>query len=189
MNRRQFVKMTSAVAIAATDLSAQEKTSRRPLPRSQQRPLPELGSHWRVFEGISSRCKPKLSFLNEPFDDPKAWTQQARAALSGHLHYDPPRVDPKPERIDRVDRGTHTRERIMISTTPDIRIPVYLLVPKGLNQPAPAIVALHDHGGFYFWGKEKLVHVDPEHPELTAFKKSITPAGASLTNSPSVATW
>ena len=30
--------------------------------------------------------------------------------------------------------------------------------------PAPAIVALHDHGGMYFWGKEKLVETADEHP-------------------------
>ena len=46
-----------------------------------------------------------------------------------------------------------------------------MLVPKGLDAPAAAIVALHDHGGFYFWGKEKLVHVEPEHPQLAEFKQ------------------
>jgi dienelactone hydrolase len=35
----------------------------------------------------------------------------------------------------------------------------------------PGIVALHDHGGFYFWGKEKLLEQPGEHPELTAFRR------------------
>lgn len=35
----------------------------------------------------------------------------------------------------------------------------------------PAIVALHDHSGFYVWGKEKLVELDNEHPSLTEFKR------------------
>jgi dienelactone hydrolase len=47
---------------------------------------------------------------------------------------------------------------------------MYVLIPDGLTQRAPAIVALHDHGGFYFWGKEKLVGVEPVHPELQQFK-------------------
>ena len=42
----------------------------------------------------------------------------------------------------------------------DVRVPAFVLVPKNLSAPAPAIVALHDHGGFYLWGKEKLVEVD-----------------------------
>jgi dienelactone hydrolase len=32
-------------------------------------------------------------------------------------------------------------------------------------------VALHDHGGFYFWGREKLLERDDEHPVLTDFKR------------------
>jgi dienelactone hydrolase len=53
-------------------------------------------------------------------------------------------------------------------------------VPKdrGAGGRAPAIVALHDHGGFYRWGKEKLVHTDDEHPALTSFKSCY--AGRSI---------
>ena len=46
-----------------------------------------------------------------------------------------------------------------------------MLIPKDLKKPAPAIVALHDHGGFYFWGKEKIVEVESEHPSLLDFKR------------------
>jgi dienelactone hydrolase len=45
------------------------------------------------------------------------------------------------------------------------------VVPKRAKQPAPGIVALHDHGGFYLWGKEKLLEQPGEHPELTAFRR------------------
>ncbi|MGP0068632.1 MAG: dienelactone hydrolase family protein [Isosphaeraceae bacterium] len=50
------------------------------------------------------------------------------------------------------------------------RVGPYVLIPKGLTKPAPAIVALHDHGGFYFWGKEKIVEIPGEHPSLAEFK-------------------
>ncbi|MCC6162382.1 MAG: dienelactone hydrolase family protein [Acidobacteria bacterium] len=43
--------------------------------------------------------------------------------------------------------------------------------PKSLTAPAPAIVALHDHGGFYLWGKEKLVAIDGEHAVFTSFRQ------------------
>jgi dienelactone hydrolase len=61
---------------------------------------------------------------------------------------------------------------VTINTTPDIRASAYLLIPKKNNGKSPGIVALHDHGGFYFWGKEKLVEVTPEHPELTRYKST-----------------
>ncbi len=176
MNRRRFLQAASAGAIAgaATHVQADEKdATRMALPATQQAPLPDLGTHWaNVFEKLSAGCRPKMSFLNDEFKDPQSWSQQARRALLADLHYSPPKCDPRPEVTDRADRGSYTRERILINTTPDIRVPAYLLVPKALDKPAPAVVALHDHGGFYFWGKEKLVQVDPEHPALAEFKKT-----------------
>ena len=32
-------------------------------------------------------------------------------------------------------------------------------------------MALHDHGGFYLWGKEKLVETEGENPTLAEFKQ------------------
>src|SRR5207248_10244908 len=70
-----------------------------------------------------------------------------------------------------VEADGYIREKVLFNTTPDLRIPAYVLIPKGLTRPAPAIVALHDHGGFYFWGKEKIVEVEDEHPSLAEFKR------------------
>ena len=42
--------------------------------------------------------------------------------------------------------GDYVRERITFSTTPDVRVPAFVLVPKtaSATRRAPAIVALHD---------------------------------------------
>ena len=172
MDRRGFLESASTGAVVATAASATARDEdRKPLPKSQFAPLPDLGSHWETFSKLSARCVPDFSFLDERFTDPQEWGRQARAKLRAGFHYDPDQCAPAPEVVDRVDRGAYVRERVMINTTPDIRIPVYVLVPKGLRGPAPAIVALHDHGGFYFWGKEKVVEVAPENAELVAFKR------------------
>ena len=63
------------------------------------------------------------------------------------------------------------RERVRFNTTPEVRVPAFVLVPKNAPKPAPAIVALHDHGGFYLWGKEKIVEMPKEHPVLGEFRK------------------
>jgi len=52
-------------------------------------------------------------------------------------------------------------------------VPAYVLIPKNVKLPAPGIVALHDHGGFYLWGKEKLVETEDEHPVLGNFKREL----------------
>lgn len=181
MNRRRFLQVASAGAIVGTGTSSQadakearvdaKEASRMALPATQHAPLPDLGTHWaNVFEKLSASCQPKMSFLRSEFTDPQSWSQQARQTLLADLHYSPPKCDPRPEVVEKVDCGGYVREHIRINTTPDIRVPAYVLVPKGLDKPAAAVVALHDHGGFYLWGKEKLVQVEPEHPELAAFK-------------------
>ena len=70
-----------------------------------------------------------------------------------------PPCDPRAETVERVDRGEYVQERVYFNTTPDIRVPAFVLIPKKARLPAPGIVALHDHGGFYVWGKEKLVEL------------------------------
>ena len=53
------------------------------------------------------------------------------------------------------------------------RVPAFLLVPSGGAARRPAVVALHDHGGWFFHGKEKLVRMDGEHVALTGFRRFV----------------
>lgn len=126
-----------------------------------------------LFPFIQSQAvkTPSLSFLGAEFKEVSAWRQKAKAKVLELLHYSPPPCDPKPEVVEKEDKGDYIREKIWFNTTPDIRVPAYVLIPKNAQFPAPAVVALHDHGGFYLWGKEKLVDVDWEHPTLTEFRQ------------------
>jgi dienelactone hydrolase len=72
--------------------------------------------------------------------------------------------------VEKTETPDYTREKVYFNTTPDLRIPAYLLIPRKLTKPAPAVVALHDHGGFYLWGKEKLVSMEDEPAPLKDFK-------------------
>ncbi len=175
MKRRDFIVATSAGSVTGIIGAAypEEHTSMTSLPERQGAPLPELGSHWELFEKLAAAsADPRMSFLNAEFTDLDSWLEKARAYVFACLHYAPPKCEANPEVVETVDRGSYTRERVFLNTTPEIRIPVYVLVPKGLKKPAPALVALHDHGGFYYWGKEKLVNIEPEHPAVTAHKKT-----------------
>ncbi|MCC6696036.1 MAG: twin-arginine translocation signal domain-containing protein [Candidatus Hydrogenedentes bacterium] len=172
MTRRDFMKATTAGAIASTaGAAAAEPGGSAGLPQTQGQPLPDLGTHWPIFEKLSAKCRPKMSFLEDKYTDPVAWAEEARAVLLADLHYAPEACDPAPEVTDRADLGAYIRERVMIGTTPVTRVPAYLLIPKDAPKPCPAVVCLHDHGGFYFWGKEKLVQIEGEHPALTEYKK------------------
>ncbi len=78
-----------------------------------------------------------------------------------------------PKSIRREDRGDYVQEYLTFQTTPDLRVPAYVLIPKRATLPAPGIVLLHCHGGFYAWGKEKVVEVEGEPSVLTEFKQQL----------------
>ena len=139
----------------------------------------DIGSLHPFVQSQAVKGEFPLSFLQPRFKDLPAWKKEARGLVLDLLHYSPPRCDPRPETIERIDRGDYVLERVAFNTTPDVRVPAFVLVPKGKPLPAPGIVALHDHGGFYLWGKEKLVEQDDEHPALADFKRE-SYAGRSI---------
>ncbi len=137
-------------------------------------PIEKTGSDvGSLFPFIQSQVTqaPSLSFLREEFADRAAWQHRARKQLLDLLHYAPPACEPAPEVVEKVDRGDYVQEKVLFNTTPDLRVPAYVLVPKGARRPLPGIVALHDHGGFYLWGKAKLVEAPAEHTTLQEFKR------------------
>lgn len=139
----------------------------------------DVGSLFPFIRSQAVQGEFPLSYLRDEFRNLAAWKAQARGKFVDLLHYDPPRCDPRAETLERVDCDGYVREKIVFNTTPDLRVPAYVLVPKGLARPAPAVVVLHDHAGMYLWGKEKVVDLGDEHPVLVDFKKR-SYAGRSL---------
>jgi dienelactone hydrolase len=174
--RREFVQWAGA-ALGCSWLAeaAVAEGDEKPAPGPGGAALPKTGSDvGSLFPFIQSqavRSDFPLSFLRERFTELAAWKRQARGKLLELLHYAPPRCDPRPEVVEKVEQEDHIREKVYFHTTPDLRVPAYVLVPKKGKRPLPAVVALHDHGGFYFWGKEKLIETKDEHPVLTDFRR------------------
>jgi len=135
-------------------------------------PQAQMGSLYPFVRSVADASTLELSFLHPGFTDLEAWKAQGRAKVLSLLQYAPPRCEPKAEVVERVDCGAYIREKLYFSTTPDLRVPAYLLLPKGEPKRRPAIVALHDHGAFFAWGKEKVISTENEHPSLTEFKRT-----------------
>jgi dienelactone hydrolase len=133
---------------------------------------PHLGNLYAFVQRQADQSPLELSFLRPEFKSLKQWQPRARAKLFELLCYEPPPVAPQPQLIRRTDRGAYIEEYLTFQTTPDLRVPAFVLIPKNARLPAPGIVALHSHDGFYLWGKEKLIEsAADEHPYLTAFKQ------------------
>lgn len=131
----------------------------------------DVGSLYPFIRSQAVQGEFPLSFLQPEFMDAAEWRQRARGKLLELLRYEPPTCDLNPEVVERVQRQGYVREKVYYRTTPDLRANAYLLIPDGLKAPAPGIIALHCHGGFYLWGKEKLVETECEHPVLTEYKQ------------------
>jgi len=132
-----------------------------------------IGNLYPFVQKQADRSTFELSYLHPQFRNLESWQQSARAKVFEHLFYTPSPAPPMADVASRDDRGDYIQEELTFQTTPDARVPAYLLIPKSVRRPAPAVLVLHDHGGFYVWGKDKVTRRDDEHPLLRDFKQQL----------------
>ena len=125
-----------------------------------------LGNLYPFVKEEQQRTRQRLAFLNRRPKDLEAWKAECRAKVFDALAYRPGPCRPDAQILERVDKGDYICERLSFYTAPNVTVPAYLLVPKRGKFPAPAVVALHDHSGDYYWGKEKIIETENEHPTI-----------------------
>src|SRR5687768_7950801 len=98
------------------------------------------------------------------------WRTRGRAEVLRALSYSPKAV-PLDMKVHSVEKREGYELRVIsFAGSAHYRIPAYLLVPTQGTGPFPAAVALHDHGGWFVHGKEKLVAMQGEHSALKEFR-------------------
>lgn len=171
-DRREFLASIGLLSMLGTSslaAAADEPTLLPDAPRDLQPSAADLGTNFSAVEQISLTCQPSVFPLGAAVEFNDDFRATARAKVRQALSYDPPPVEFQPDVVERVDCGEFWRERVLISTTPWFRIPAYVLIPKDLQQPAPAIVDLHSHGGMFLFGKEKVIDFGTNHPAMTIY--------------------
>lgn len=173
--RRQFLEQASA-ALAVSGLcqvgNAQPGAA-IPTPQVLPAALPSdspLGSLYPFIKATADKRTFPYSFLQNGFQKLDEWKSLARAKVQELLCYSPEKVDPQAQIVRSIERDGYVQHELSFLTAADVRVPASLLLPKGRTAPLPAIIALHDHGAFYLWGREKLLENDAEHPALTEFR-------------------
>ena len=164
VSRREFSALLAAAGIPA---QAAQTVPPQPAARTGS----DIGSLYPFVQKQADRSRLELSWLRPEFSALDPWQKQVRALVYDRLFYAPPPVAPEPMPIRRVEHAEFWEESLTFQTTPDLRVPAFVLVPKNAKLPAPGIVALHDHGGFYMWGREKLLEQPGENPALTEFRR------------------
>lgn len=173
-SRREFLGTLGLTALgSALPANAAAAESSPASPADPSRALTpnraNLGTLFADVQTIAETNRPAHSYLSARFPSFAAFQSEARAKLLELLLYRPDPVDPRPEVLERIDCGDHIRERITFATSPGLRVPAYVLIPKNLKAPAPAMVDLHSHGGMFLFGKEKVVDLGTNHPAMVSY--------------------
>jgi dienelactone hydrolase len=75
------------------------------------------------------------------------WKKETRQALADVIGFQSaPAVPLEPQVIEEVGKGDYVREKILLRTSPNSLMPVYLLLPKQGPKPRPVVIAFHGHG-------------------------------------------
>jgi len=172
-SRRDFLAALGASALggALPSLAAAEPAG--VFPADPARDLTpgraDLGTLWPEVQRMADANPFTHAFGSGRFPTFAAHQTAAREKLLEVLLYRPEPVDPQPELIARVDCGDYIREKVTFATAPGLRVPAYVLLPKGGSGRRPAIVDLHSHGGMFLFGKEKVIDFGRNHPVMTKY--------------------
>src|SRR5688572_10930937 len=170
--RREFLRraaLPAALGIPARAEPAHALDMPADLPRELKPTAADLGTVFPTVNALADEKPFAYSFLGDKFKTLDDFKAAGREKLLDCFAYKPAKVEPKAEVIERVECDGFTREKITFATAPHFRVPAYVLVPKGLKKPAPAIVDLHSHGGMFVFGKEKVIDFGKNHPVMVDY--------------------
>lgn len=118
----------------------------------------ELEREMPVFlDQLKTELTYPMAWGNSPIKDFNEWRKQAHGLLIDAMMAPPRRATEYQTKIVAEEqRAGYRAKKIHFNLTAYSRTTAYVLVPDGKG-PFPAIVLLHDHGGHYTIGKEKMI--------------------------------
>lgn len=140
--------VSTLLAIAALALPAQAQL--------QAQPAPGVADNMPAFQPA---LKARLTFplaWSPQVKDVSAWRAAGRAKVWEATLQTPDHTPFAPEVLAEQDRGAYVARDIVFHVNRDSRVRALLLAPKGAG-PFPAALVLHDHGGKFDIGKEKVI--------------------------------
>jgi len=88
--------------------------------------------------------KPKMAYKKG--EGHVSWQRKLRARLKKLLGDFPKnKVSLKPKIIERKEFRDYSREKLIFTSEPFADVPAYLLIPKNISLPAPAVICLQGH--------------------------------------------
>lgn len=133
--------------------------------------MPVTGNLYENIMACALQQSPALSFLQERFTDVAAWREETQEYLRSLMLLNENCGALEPELLEHSETAECVQQKWYINSAYNERVPVIILRPLKISQPAPAIIALHCHGGMYYFGKKKLLRDENEPALLTDFRE------------------
>ncbi len=139
---------------------------------AQTQPEPagyELEREMPLFlDQIQAELTYPLAWGNSPIRRFPRWRKAARAKLIEAMQAPPARsAEWNAEVVAEEQREGYLARRIRLQLTAYSTVEAYVLLPEG-EGPFPAVVLLHDHGGHFTIGKEKMIRPFAVREEVAA---------------------
>lgn len=97
--------------------------------------------------------------------------QRARQCVWEHMGWPIANGDVEAHVLSMRECTDYIHEEVEFAGAPPLRIPATVLVPRAGTAPYPAVIALHDMGGFRVYGREKLLEFEGEPEALTEHRR------------------
>jgi dienelactone hydrolase len=131
---------------------------------------PDLGIYYEMLNQVAA-VEPSLSFRSKSWPSVEEWRTRARSKARELLAFDPPNI-PLNALIElKQEEDGLVREEISYDMPYGPRTHGFFIYPQERHGKLPAVIGLHDHGSFFYFGKEKIVTRHNEHKILTEFKQ------------------
>jgi dienelactone hydrolase len=124
-----------------------------------------LGNYAGLVEETINSCTYPYSYLADKWDNVPAWRKEAKGRVFEVLAYNPPSCNLNPRLLKQFEYEGLSVELLAYDQPFGPPTEGFFLKPLGAEGKLPTVIALHDHGGFKYYGKEKLVAF-PDEPEI-----------------------
>ena len=115
-----------------------------------------IGKYFEAVAGHMAQLNYPMSFLSDKYKDVEKWREEARAEVRRLLSYDPPETPLGSEVHDEYAKDGLIYRHISYAQPHGPRTEGILMRPENIKGNLPGVIGLHDHGGFKYYGKEKI---------------------------------
>jgi dienelactone hydrolase len=123
------------------------------------------------FRGLADATPLQMAWEARTVAEHAAWRKIFRAKMQEVLGRFPERVPLKVKWTEKKEFDKYTRHKLYIQTERTYWCPMFYFVPKGVEQPRPAIVCLHGHDGVYPYLGDEPKPGEPRPPATRSFAR------------------